>query len=125
ENELRHALASNELVLHWQPVVSISGSIVGAEVLVRWQHPRDGLLMPDSFVPVAEDCGLIRPLGQWTLERALSQAGAWHRAQGAGKDLCFAINVSAQELAQGDDYVKMLTDALAANQLPGRCVELE
>jgi diguanylate cyclase (GGDEF)-like protein/PAS domain S-box-containing protein len=123
ENDLRHALARNELVLHWQPVVSSAGGIVGAEALVRWQHPEKGLLMPDQFVAVAEDCGLIRPLGQWTLERALSQAGAWRKQYGG--DLCFALNVSAHELAQGGEYVKMLSDALAANQLPGRCVELE
>jgi len=124
ENDLRHALARNELALHWQPVVGMDGAIAGAEALVRWRHPRDGLLMPDSFIPVAEDCGLIRPLGQWTLERALSQAGAWHRSEG-GKNLWFALNVSATELAQGDAYVAQLREALAANGLPGRAVELE
>ena len=141
ENDLRHALARNELVLHWQPIVSTQaggangrngvGAVVGAEALVRWQHPTNGLLMPDTFIPVAEDCGLIRPLGQWTLERALSQAGAWHRgeagatARAQGRQLCFAINVSATELAQGASYVAMLADALAANGLPGRAIELE
>jgi diguanylate cyclase (GGDEF)-like protein/PAS domain S-box-containing protein len=133
ENDLRHALARNELVLHWQPVVAVDrtargavGGVVGAEALVRWQHPRDGLLMPDSFVPVAEECGLIRSLGQWTLERGLSQAGAWRRAHGPLADrLTFAINVSAHELAEGDVYVRMIADALAANQLPGRALELE
>jgi diguanylate cyclase (GGDEF)-like protein/PAS domain S-box-containing protein len=125
ENDLRHALARNELVLHWQPVVGAAGDvIVGAEALVRWRHPRDGLLMPDSFIPVAEDCGLIQALGQWTLERALSQAGAWRRSEG-GKDLWFALNVSATELAQGDAYVVQLRDALAANGLPGKAIELE
>jgi len=124
ENDLRHALARNELVLHWQPVVGMDGTVAGAEALVRWRHPRDGLLMPDSFIPVAEDCGLIRPLGQWTLERALSQAGAWHRSEG-GKNLWFALNVSATELAQGDAYVAQLRDALVANGLPGRALELE
>jgi len=124
ENDLRHALARNELVLHWQPVVGMDGTVAGAEALVRWRHPRDGLLMPDSFIAVAEDCGLIRPLGQWTLERALSQAGAWHRSAG-GKNLWFALNVSATELAQGDGYVAQLREALAANGLPGRAVELE
>jgi len=123
ENDLRHALARNELLLHWQPVISSSGGIVGAEALVRWQHPEKGMLMPDEFIAVAEDCGLIRPLGQWTLERALAQAGAWQKQYGG--DLCFALNVSAHELAHGDEYVKMLADALAANHLPGRCVELE
>ena len=133
ENDLRHALARNELVLHWQPVIDTLGTLVGAEALVRWHHPKNGLLMPDSFIPVAEDCGLIRPLGAWTLERALSQAGAWRRMQagaragaaGGADGLFFAINVSAHELAQGDAYVAMLEAALAANQLPGECIELE
>jgi EAL domain-containing protein (putative c-di-GMP-specific phosphodiesterase class I) len=127
ENDLRHALARNELLLHWQPIVSVHGRLVGAEALVRWQHPERGLLMPDEFIAVAEDCGLIRPLGQWTLERALSQAGAWRRSymKEAGSELCFALNVSAHELGQGEAYVTMLQEALAANQLPGHCVELE
>ena len=140
ENDLRRALARNELVLHWQPVIgvgaargaaagAIGGEIVGAEALVRWQHPQDGLLMPDRFIPIAEDCGLIRPLGQWTLERALGQAAAWRRATagaaGAAGGLWFALNVSAHELAQGDAYVAQLAQSLAANQLPGSAIELE
>jgi diguanylate cyclase (GGDEF)-like protein/PAS domain S-box-containing protein len=129
ENDLRHALARNELVLHWQPVLQTraGGGMVGAEALVRWQHPDGTLRMPDSFIPVAEECGLIRPLGQWTLERALGQAAAWRREfAGAGVDsFVFAVNVSAHELAQGNGYVEMLDQALAANRLPGRCVELE
>ena len=135
ENDLRQALARNELVLHWQPIVSthsLRGAegtrMIGAEALVRWQHPKDGLLMPDSFIPVAEDCGLIRPLGQWALERALGQAAAWRRGSagaGGAQDLFIAINVSAHELAQGDGYVTLLAEALAANQLPGSSVELE
>jgi diguanylate cyclase (GGDEF)-like protein/PAS domain S-box-containing protein len=133
ENDLRHALARGELLLHWQPVLMTSPAdarggvsssrVIGAEALVRWQHPKEGMLLPDSFVPVAEDSGLIRPLGQWTMERALSQIGAWRRAH--KPDLWFALNVSAPELAQGDAYVTMLSDALAANQLPGACIELE
>jgi len=127
ENDLRRALARGELLLHWQPVLGAGRQVVGAEVLVRWQHPRDGMLMPDRFIPVAEDCGLIRPLGQWTLERALSQIGGWRRAypRAAGQDLWFALNVSAHELAQGDAYVAQLEQALAANQLPGGALELE
>ncbi len=129
ENGLRQALARNELLLHWQPVRSAraGGAVVGAEALVRWQHPTGGLLMPDAFVPVAEDCGLIRPLGQWTLERVIAQAGAWRRAhaRAGGPDLWFALNVSAHELAQGDAYVDQLAGALAANGLPGACIELE
>ena len=123
ENDLRRALARSELLLHWQPVLRTGGQMVGAEVLVRWQHPQDGMLMPERFIPVAEDCGLIRPLGLWTLERALSQIGAWRRSH--GQDLWFALNVSAHELAQGDAYVAQLAEALAANQVPGACIELE
>ncbi len=125
ENDLRGALARGELALHYQPVVRTGAraAIVGAEVLVRWRHPREGLLMPDAFIPVAEDCGLIRAVGEWTLERALSRIGAWRRA--LGTDLWFALNVSAHELAGGQDYVAQLGAALAANGVPGAAIELE
>ena len=94
ENELRSALARGELALHWQPVVRgwppdrrssplhWRGRIVGAEALVRWQHPQRGLLGPEHFVPLAEECGMIRAIDEWALERALSQAGAWQRRYG-------------------------------------------
>ena len=139
ENDLRQALARGELVLHWQPVIGVDTArgrvdaargvgerrMVGAEVLLRWRHPRDGLLMPDRFVPVAEDCGLIRPLGAWTLERAVSQIGAWRRNQPGADQMWFALNVSAHELAQGEDYVAQLAEALVASNVPGRAIELE
>jgi diguanylate cyclase (GGDEF)-like protein/PAS domain S-box-containing protein len=123
ENELRSALARSELLLHWQPVVRGRGEIIGAEALVRWQHPERGLLLPEEFVPVAEECGLIRAVGDWTLERGLSQAGAWQRK--LGRKLWFALNVSAPELAQGTTYVEKLRTTLRENQLDGRQVELE
>jgi predicted signal transduction protein with EAL and GGDEF domain len=135
ENELRGALTRNELVLHWQPVVrgwppagrsmrfKGRGEVVGAEALVRWQHPGRGLLMPEDFVPLAEECGLIRPIGEWTLERACSQAGAWQR-QHPGRTW-LAVNVSASELAHGDAYVQKVASTLEANSLPGSMLELE
>jgi diguanylate cyclase (GGDEF)-like protein/PAS domain S-box-containing protein len=123
ENELRSALARSELALHWQPVVRGRRRIVGAEALVRWRHPQRGLLMPEEFVPLAEECGLIRALGEWTLERSLAQAGAWQRLY-PGR-AWYAVNVSAQELAQGDAYVERVAAALETHQLPGSCVELE
>ncbi len=123
ENELRSALARSELLLHWQPVVRGRRRVVGAEALVRWQHPERGLLMPEDFVPLAEEFGLIRALGEWTLERALAQAGAWQRAH-PGR-AWFAVNVSAQELAQGDAYIQRVTAGLKAHGLPGACLELE
>jgi diguanylate cyclase (GGDEF)-like protein/PAS domain S-box-containing protein len=135
ENELRGAFARRELVLHWQPVVRgwppdqrasplhWRGRVVGAEALVRWQHPERGLLLPEQFVPLAEECGLIRAIDDWALERALSQAGAWQRR--FGRRLWYAVNVSAQGLAQGSEYLLKLKQALEANQLDGRQVELE
>ena len=135
ENELRSALVRGELVLHWQPVVRgwppdlavnpthWRGRVVGAEALVRWQHPTRGLLGPEHFVPLAEDLGMIRAIGEWTLEHALSQAGAWQRK--LGKKLWFAVNVSAPELQQGRSYVDKLRNILHENQLDGRQVELE
>src|SRR5256712_10532685 len=79
--------------------------------------------MPEEFVPLAEECGLIRAIGEWTLERALSQAGAWQRKMPG----CawFAVNVSAPELAQGDAYVERIEACLRANSLEGWCLELE
>jgi diguanylate cyclase (GGDEF)-like protein/PAS domain S-box-containing protein len=123
ENELRGALARNELLLHWQPVVQGRKDIVGAEALVRWQHPARGLIGPEEFVPLAEDVGLIRAMGEWTLERACAQAGAWQREL-PGKPW-FAVNVSAPELALGDAYVQKVNSCLAAHGLDGARIELE
>ena len=122
ESDLRGALARGELLLHWQPVVR-HGAIVGAEALVRWNHPQRGLLGPDAFIPAAEDSGLIRGIGEWTLERALSQIGVWQRTLPGAP--WFALNVSALELAQGEAYVARLREALAANGVPGARLELE
>jgi len=122
ESDLRGALARSELLLHWQPVVQ-RGGIVGAEALVRWNHPQRGLLAPDAFIPAAEESGLIRGIGEWTLERALSQIGAWQRTLPGAP--WFALNVSAMELAQGEAYVARLRDALAAHGVPGTRLELE
>ncbi len=127
ENDLRRALATGELVLHFQPVVSGQPArgdarVVGAEALVRWQHPRRGLLPPAAFIGVAEDIGLIRAIGEWTMDRALAQVGEWGALPG---EPWLALNVSAQELAEGDAYVARLEAALARHKVDGRCVELE
>ena len=98
-------------------------TIVGAEALVRWQHPDRGLVGPEEFVPLAEDAGLIRGVGEWTLERAAAQAGAWQRDLPAGT--WFAVNVSAAELAQGDAFVRKVTNTLRAHGLEGSRLELE
>jgi EAL domain-containing protein (putative c-di-GMP-specific phosphodiesterase class I) len=122
-NELRAALAKSELVLYWQPVVRGRGDVVGAEALVRWRHPSRGLIGPEEFVPLAEDAGLIRAVGEWTLEHALAQAATWSRELPGAP--WFAINVSAPELAQGDAFVERLAGALDAHGVPGSRIELE
>ena len=114
ETGLRAALAGDELVLHYQPVVSLAtGSAVGVEALVRWQHPEQGLLGPDRFIPVAEATGLILPLGSWVLSRACADAAAWTGAL-AGFEV--AVNLSTRQLAQ-PDIVRQVADALVASGL--------
>lgn len=99
ENGLRHALERNELVLHYQPQVDIvSGNIVAVEALLRWAHPEKGLIPPDKFIPVAEESGLIVPIGEWTLRAACQQNKAW---QDAGlPHIRMAVNLSARQFRQ-------------------------
>ncbi|TWP53766.1 bifunctional diguanylate cyclase/phosphodiesterase [Lentzea tibetensis] len=93
-SDLRHALDHGELVLHYQPKATVrSGAVCGVEVLTRWQHPQRGLLGPDQFIPAAEDSGLIEPLTQYVLDRALAQCHAWHTS---GWDVPVSVNVGAQ-----------------------------
>ena len=99
ENDLSHALERDELIVHYQPVMDIeSGRIVGAEALLRWQHPERGLVGPDEFIPLAEETGLIVPIGGWVLSRACEQATAWN-ASGLGP-LRVMVNVSARQVEQ-------------------------
>jgi diguanylate cyclase (GGDEF)-like protein/PAS domain S-box-containing protein len=103
-NELHRALERNELELHYQPFVDLhTETLVGMEALVRWQHPTRGLLLPQEFIPLAEDGGLIVPLGIWVLKEACRQASAWHALRAAaGFDnarINISVNVSAVQLA--------------------------
>jgi diguanylate cyclase (GGDEF)-like protein/PAS domain S-box-containing protein len=96
EVDLRHGLQRHELVLYYQPVVDQAAHVVGVEALVRWQHPRRGLVSPAEFIPVAEQSGLILPLGHWVLEVACVQLVRW-AADPATADLTMAVNVSARQ----------------------------
>jgi diguanylate cyclase (GGDEF)-like protein/PAS domain S-box-containing protein len=103
ERELRHALDREELTLHYQPVVNLrTGDVTGLEALVRWQHPKRGLLDPAEFVSIAEDSGLIEPIGRWVQERACRQALAWHDLHPDARPLDVAVNLSARQVAHRD-----------------------
>jgi len=103
ERELRHALDRDELVLHYQPVVNLrSGEITGLEALVRWRHPERGTLDPGEFVSIAEDSGLIEPIGRWVQERACRQALEWHQLRPDSRPLDVGVNLSARQVAHHD-----------------------
>lgn len=110
ENELHTAIASRQFVLHYQSQVTSDNHVTGAEVLVRWQHPLRGLLMPREFIDVAEDTGLIIPLGLWVLETACRQLTAWAADPGRAH-LQLSVNVSARQFRE-DDFVDQVRAVL-------------
>jgi diguanylate cyclase (GGDEF)-like protein/PAS domain S-box-containing protein len=123
EADLRRALDREELVLHYQPTVQLDdGAVTGFEALVRWQHPRRGLLGPMEFIPLAEETGLITELGRWILGEACGQARDWQRRFGPG--LTIAVNVSARQLRDAA-LVDHVRDALAMSDLMPRALTLE
>ncbi len=103
ERDLRHALDRDELTLYYQPVVDLrSGEITGLEALVRWRHPERGLLDPSEFVSIAEDSGLIEPIGRWVQEHACLQALKWHEQRPDSRPFDVAVNLSARQVAHRD-----------------------
>ena len=101
ENDLREAIALGQFMLYYQPQVLGAGRVIGVEALVRWQHPRRGLVLPAQFITLAEESGLILPLGQWILETACNQLAQWAR-QPAMAHLSMAVNVSARQFRQAN-----------------------
>ncbi|CAB1370132.1 EAL domain-containing protein [Denitratisoma oestradiolicum] len=123
ENGLRRAIDNDELVVHYQPLLSLrTGEIIGAEALVRWQHPERGLVMPGEFIPLAEECGLIVPLGEWVLRNACRQNKAWQA--GGLPTVKVAVNLSARQFA-AQDIVLLAGSILEETGLPPACLELE
>lgn len=120
---LLRALERNELLLHYQPQIDlISGRVVGAEALIRWNSPEHGMTLPGAFIPVAEESGLIVPIGDWVLREACRQAAAWRQA--GLTDLVVAVNVSAIQFKRGD-LERSVLGALAESGLPPEFLELE
>jgi len=123
EQNMRRALERHEFVLHYQPKVDLkTGAITGAEALIRWAHPVRGLLSPSQFIPVAEDCGLIVPIGNWVLREACKQARLWVDA-GLLKST-MSVNVSAMEF-RDDNFAKGLLAILEETGLDPTVLELE
>ncbi len=121
--ELQRALRHGEMVLHFQPQVSVAGQVEGAEALVRWQHPSRGLMMPGTFIPLAEQSGLIVPLGQWVLEQACQLLAQWARDPSLAP-LTLAVNVSARQLLQ-PGFVSEVLEALERAGVPAQRLRLE
>lgn len=123
EASLHLALKRNEFVLHYQPKINlISGAIVGVEALIRWQHPQRGLLLPGHFVSIAEDCGLILPIGRWVLREACMQACAWRKA--GLPDIIMAVNTSALEF-RSEDFLDNVRATLKTTGLDPHLLEIE
>jgi EAL domain-containing protein (putative c-di-GMP-specific phosphodiesterase class I) len=127
EADLRRAVASpaSAFVLHYQPLIQLdTDAVVGIEALVRWNHRRRGELQPADFIGVAEDTGLIVPLGRWVLREACNQACAWWRELQPDKPMSVAVNVSGRQI-QDPSFVSDVADALASSGLPPSRLVLE
>lgn len=123
EQGLRRAIEEEQLLIHYQPQVDLaSGSIVGVEALVRWQHPELGMIPPTRFIPIAEESGVIDSLGRWVLENACRELAGLE--DGAGQQLRLAVNVSAREFMR-EDFIDTLRETLARTGFPATALELE
>jgi diguanylate cyclase (GGDEF)-like protein/PAS domain S-box-containing protein len=122
-NSLRRAVANDELLLHFQPKVRLrGGAVVGAEALLRWQHPVRGMIAPSEFIPLAEESGLIIEIGAWVLRTACAQCLAWQQA--GYPALPISVNLSPRQLAR-DDLVELVAGTLQVTGLAPACLELE
>jgi diguanylate cyclase (GGDEF)-like protein len=125
ETDLRNALDAQEFIVHYQPILEMqSQRIIGFEALVRWQHPNKGLLPPADFIPIAEETGLIVPLGYWVLDEACRQIHTWHEQFPSDPPLTINVNLSPRQCVQ-PDLVQKISRILKKNGLDGRYLKLE
>jgi diguanylate cyclase (GGDEF)-like protein len=125
ETDLRRAVVNNEFTLRYQPIVVLrTGAVTGVEALVRWQHPTRGLIPPMEFIPLAEETGLIVPIGRWVLREACRQAGRWNRERTGETPLTVSVNLSARQLQQ-PDLGAVVAEALHDSGLDPSCLVLE
>lgn len=126
ENELRTAVERDELRLEYQPIIGLrEGRIVGVEALVRWDHPRLGLVGPDQFVDIAEESGLIRRVGGWVLRHAAREVAALRSEDPATQELELAVNLSARQLSRPDTLIATVTEVLEETGLAPHLLALE
>ena len=121
--DLRHALERNELVLHYQPKIDLAtNTVMGAEALIRWQHPEHGLIPPDEFIPLAERTGLIRPITDWVIKTAVKQSKQWRNA---GHEMRIAVNVSARSFQNSEGLAERIDSILKSLDMPADSLEVE
>ena len=125
ENDLRRAIERQEFRLHYQPIVSLkSNRVTGFEALARWQHPERGLVSPAEFIPVAEETGLIVPIGAWVLREACRQMRAWQVQFPVHSPLTISVNISGKQFSQ-PDLIKQIKQILHETGLDARSLKLE
>jgi diguanylate cyclase (GGDEF)-like protein len=125
ENELRRALDNRELQLYYQPILSLeSNRLVGFEALLRWHHPMRGILLPEEFLSVAEESGLILPISNWVLNETCSQLRQWHEQFPDLKDLTVNVNISGKQLLQ-PNFIERVAAALETHKLKAEYLKLE
>ncbi|HUX78959.1 MAG TPA: EAL domain-containing protein [Alphaproteobacteria bacterium] len=122
-NDLHEALETNQLKLHYQPIIDIqSASIVGAEALLRWYHPKKGLISPQEFIPIAEETGLILPIGEWVLRNACLQNMSWQQEE--LRPITIAINLSGQQFKQRN-IIELVINILKETKMDAKYLDLE
>lgn len=125
ENDLRTTIEKQELELYYQPILSLkSTKIIGFEALVRWNHPTKGLIFPSDFIPLAEDTGLIIPMGEWILRQACKQMSAWHKQFPSDPPLIISVNLSNKQFSKPELF-DQIENALQDSQLDARYLRLE
>ncbi len=125
ESDLRQAIEKKEFCVFYQPIISLqTGRLAGFEALVRWLHPRRGLVSPADFIPVAEETGLIVPIGEWVLAEACTRVREWQTKSPSHRSLSLSVNLSARQVAQ-PNLLERIKEALNESKLSPHCLKLE
>ena len=125
ENELRQAISQSKLVLYYQPIFCLdSQQLAGFEAIVRWQHPQKGLVSPGEFIPLAEETGLIVPLGKWVMKQACHQLKVWQDNLPMAKSLTMSINVAGEQL-QDPNFIDLVDRIIAETRVNCQCLKFE